>query len=149
MPLRRSRILVVVLLALVAFSPVFLQAPGLAKAQSSSIPLSQEYASGDIQVPYYAGGTLLLWYSWININGTPHYGWGVTYGSIQAILINATQPGYGYGGGMPASYAMIDHVSMFYDYSVSGNTTFLKTSYQIGNVTLIPPRSPGVTLQGL
>src|SRR5205823_13916182 len=70
MPLRRSRILVVVLLALVAFSPVFLQAPGLAKAQSSSIPLSQEYASGDIQVPYYAGGTLLLWYSWISINGT-------------------------------------------------------------------------------
>ena len=238
MPLRRSRIFVVVLLALVAFSTVFLQAPGLAKAQSSSIPLSQEYASGDIQVPYYAGGTLLLWYSWININGThvmflalhsnqadspvfsfvgqayntssgsrafvgnallamevyndtnnngyldanyisgttelrytlimnasqtftphpvnktlingtPHYGWGITYGSIQAILINATQPGYGYGGGMPASYAMIDHVSMFYDYSVSGNTTFLKTSYQIGNVTLIPPRSPGVTLQGL
>src|SRR5947208_15532215 len=70
MPLRRSRILVVVLLALVAFSTVFLQAPGLAKAQSSSIPLSQEYASGDIQVPYYAGVTLLLWYSWININGS-------------------------------------------------------------------------------
>ena len=50
---------------------------------------------------------------------------------------------------MSASYAMIDHVSMFYDYSVSGNTTFLKTSYQIGNVTLIPPTNPGVTLQGL
>src|SRR5436309_1495449 len=70
MPLRRSRIFVVVLLALVAFSTVFLQAPGLAKAQSSSIPLSREYASEDIQVAYYAGGTLLLCYSWININGT-------------------------------------------------------------------------------
>src|SRR6266516_3019816 len=40
MPLRRSRILVVVLLALVAFSTVFLQAPGLAKAKSSWININ-------------------------------------------------------------------------------------------------------------
>jgi hypothetical protein len=205
-------------------------------AQSSSIDLSKEYSSGDIQVfPY-----LQAWYTWVNINGThtiflalhstqypspvsafvgesyntssgsrvfvanalmamevyndtdgngfldanyatgqtellytivmnasqtfqpttvsktsingiPHYRWGVTYGSIQAILIKNTTGVVGspYGGGAAASYANIDHFSLSYDYSIVGNTTFLKTSYDIGNVTLVPPTLPNVTLKGL
>src|SRR5207302_475803 len=62
------------------------------------------------------------------VDGVPHYQWGVTYGSIQAFLIKATPPGYGYGGGTSAANALVDHVSMFYDYSIKGNRTFLKTS---------------------
>jgi hypothetical protein len=50
---------------------------------------------------------------------------------------------------LPASYANIDHFTFSYDYSVVGNATFLKTSYEIGNVTLVPPTSPNVTLKGL
>ena len=206
----------------------------LVSAQSSSIPLSQEFASGDLQVSTY----LQAWYTWVNINGThtiflalhsqqaqspvfafvgqayntssgsqvfvgnamlamevyndtnkngfldanyatgstelkytlimnasqtfttnpvhktsingsPHYLWGITYGSVQAILIKAIAPDYGYGGGIMATDAIIDHVAMFYDYSLSGNTTFLKTSYNIGNVTLASWTPPGVTLQEL
>ncbi len=74
-------------------------------------------------------------------NGVPHYTWGVTYGYVQANLINV--------GGMGVAVANITYVSMLYDYSIKGNTTFLKTSYEIGNVTLVPPVSPGITLQGL
>ncbi len=230
-----SRASAMVLTATV-LSAVFLQACLLqpVRAQSSSIDLSQEYSSGDVEVfPY-----LQAWYTWVNVNGThtiflalhsnqlpspvssfvgqayntssgsrvfvanallamevyddtngngfldanyaagntelrytlimnasqtftpypvnktiidgtPHYRWGITYGNIQAILINATSPEYGYGGGMAASYTTIDDVSLFYDYSISGNTTYLKTSYEIGTVTLVPPTNPGVTLQGL
>ena len=237
--MRTSKAFVALLLATI-FSAAFLQAPYPARAQSSTIPISQEYASGDIQIPPYYN--LLAWYSWVNINGThmiflalhsnqqpspvfsfagqaynissgsrvfvgnallamevyndtnhnghldanysstppitelkytlimnasqtftttnvtktvingiPHYRWGASYGTIQAILINATAPEYGYGGGMAIANANIDYVSMFYDYSLSGNTTFLKTSYRIGNVTLTPlyPNSPVISLQGL
>ena len=82
-------------------------------------------------------------------NNIPHYNWGVTYGTVQAILIRADPPGYGYTGGMAASYTNIDHVTISYDYSINKNVTYLKTSYDIGTVTLVPPTDPGVTLQGL
>src|SRR6267143_5440594 len=82
-------------------------------------------------------------------SGTAHYSWGVTYGNVQAILIRASPPNYGYTGGLAASYTSIDHVSFSYDFSLNGNTTYLKTSYDIGNVVLVLPTDPGVTLQGL
>src|SRR5207245_9550407 len=82
-------------------------------------------------------------------SGTSQYGWGVTYGNVQAILIKAAPPNYGYTGGLAASYTSIDHVSFSYDFSLNGNTTYLKTSYDIGNVALVLPTDPGVTLQGL
>ena len=83
-------------------------------------------------------------------NNVPHYDWGVTYGMIQGDLITADPAyNYGYGGGLPASQVLIDHLSLFYDYSITGNTTYLKTSYEIGNVTLVPPTLPNVTLKGL
>ncbi len=220
----------IILSAVLGHSPF----PEKVGAQSSSIDLSQEYSSGDVQVFEY----LQAWYSWVNVNGTrmiflalhspqndspvsafagqgyntssgskvfvanavmameiyndtngngfldadysigttellytlllnasqtfttrpvlktlannvPHYRWGVTYGSVQAILIQAVAPGYGYGGGTAASNVIIDHVSIDYDYSINSNTTILKTSYDIGSVTLVPPTLPNVTLQGL
>ena len=86
-----------------------------------------------------------------NVNGVPHYQWGVTYGAIQAILVkNATGvSGTPYGGGAAASYLNIDHFTLSYDYSLLGNASFLKTSYDIGNMTLVPPTLPRVTLKGL
>ena len=83
-------------------------------------------------------------------NNVPHYDWGVTYGMIQGDLITADPAyNYGYGGGLPASQVLIDNLSLFYDYSITGNTTYLKTSYEIGNVTLVPPTLSNVTLKGL
>jgi len=83
-------------------------------------------------------------------DNVPHYDWGVTYGMIQGDLITADPAyNYGYGGGLPASQVLIDNLSLFYDYSITGNTTYLKTSYEIGNVTLVPPTLSNVTLKGL
>jgi len=85
-----------------------------------------------------------------SINGVEHYRWGITYGSVQANLMNSPLIyGYGYGGGTSASNINIDHLSMFYDYSLVGNATYLKTSYEIGNVTFVPPALPSITLKGL
>ena len=86
-----------------------------------------------------------------SVNGVSHFRWGVTYGSIQAILVKYSSgiQGSPYGGGLPASYANIDQFTFSYDYSVVGNATFLKTSYEMGNVTLMPPTSPNLTLKGL
>ena len=234
-PIRRRTALASII-TIIALLAIFSRASLIhsVSTPSSSIDLSKEYASGDVDVfPY-----LQAWYTWININGThtiflalhsnqaqspvsafvgqgynttsgskvfvanallamevyndtngngyldanyatgktelkyllgmnasqtfaptpvqktitsgmAHYSWGVTYGNVQAILIKAAPPNYGYTGGLAASYASIDHVSLSYDYSLDRNTTYLKTSYDIGNVVLVPPMDPGVTLQGL
>src|SRR3989454_2929979 len=234
-PIRRRTALASII-TIIALLAIFSRASLIhsVSTPSSSIDLSKEYASGDVDVfPY-----LQAWYTWININGThtiflalhsyqaqspvsafvgqgyntssgskvfvanallalevyndtngngyldanygtgttelkyllgmnasqtftpspvqktitggiAHYSWGVTYGNVQAILIKAVSPNYGYTGGLAASYTSIDHVSFSYDYSLIGNTTYLKTSYDIGNVVLVPPTDPGVTLQGL
>src|SRR5436309_7160309 len=233
--LKRKQVLALMQTAIILAVMIVQTVPlHLVNAQSSSIPLSQEFASGDLQISTY----LQAWYTWVNVNGThtiflalhsqqaqspvfafigqayntssgsrvfvgnallamevyndtnkngfldanyatgstelkytlimnasqtfttnpvhktsvngsPHYIWGITYGSVQAILIKAIAPDYGYGGGIMATDAIIDHVTMFYDYSLSGNTTFLKTSYDVGNVTLASWTPPGITLQGL
>src|SRR5438132_610424 len=235
--MRISRVSLTLMEMAVILSAVFVQASVVpsSRAQSSSIPVSQEFASGDVEV----FASLQAWYTWVNINGThtiflalhsnqgpspvsafvgesyntasnsrvfvanglmamevyndtngngfldanyaipatellytiqlnasqsfttspvqktltnnvPHFDWGVTYGMIQGDLITADPAyNYGYGGGLPASQVLIDHLSLFYDYSITGNTTYLKTSYEIGNVTLVPPTLPNVTLKGL
>lgn len=234
--MRSSKIGLIVIEIAIVCSTVLLQVPPLqlVSAQYASIDLSQEYASGDLQVDPY----VQAWYTWVNANGThtiflalhsqqynspvfafigqaydassgsrvfvgnvllatevyndtngnsfldadyavgtsellytlilnssqtftstpvhktsidgvPHYLWEITYGSVDAILVNAVPPGYGYGGGSVASFTKIDYVSMSYDYSIRGDTAFLKTNYEIGNVTLVPPTYSSVTLEGL
>ena len=76
------------------------------------------------------------------ISGVPHFTWGVTYGQIQADLVDAAGVGIG-------AVVNIASFSMKYDYSVKANTTYLKSSYEIGNVTLVPASPPGLTVQGL
>jgi len=121
--------------------------------------------NGILDANYAAGQTELLWTIMMNasqtftptpvaktsINNLPHYRWGVTYGSVQAILLKSAAGVVGspYSGGLAASYLNIDHFTLAYDYSIVGNATFLKTSYEIGNMTLVSPTSPNVTLKGL
>src|SRR5207244_13027081 len=47
------------------------------------------------------------------------------------------------------SQVLIYHLSLVYNYANTRNTTYLKTSYEISNVTLVPPTLPNVTLKGL
>src|SRR2546428_10346062 len=66
-PIRRRTVLAS-MITIIAVLAVFSRASLIhsVSAQSSSIDLSKEYASGDVDVfPY-----LQAWYTWININGT-------------------------------------------------------------------------------
>jgi hypothetical protein len=84
------------------------------------------------------------------VNGVPHYTWGVTYGSVQGGLVKVDPAyGYAYDEGTDGATLMMDHLSLFYDYSVVGNATYLKTNYEIGNITLSNPTLPNITLKGL
>src|SRR2546427_3669565 len=66
--LTRRRTILAMMVTMIALLAVVAQVPLFhsISAQSSSIDLSKEYASGDVDVfPY-----LQAWYTWININGT-------------------------------------------------------------------------------
>src|SRR5438132_10192362 len=66
--MRISRVSLTLMEMAVILSAVFVQASVVpsSRAQSSSIPVSQEFASGDVQV----FASLQAWYTWVNINGT-------------------------------------------------------------------------------
>jgi hypothetical protein len=75
-------------------------------------------------------------YSMISIqktieSGVPHYLWGFTYVNVSAFLQNIT---VGYG---VAAKLMLDHITVSYDFSLDGNVSNLKTSFDIGKVTSI------------
>src|SRR5947209_3514252 len=66
-PIRRRTVLAS-MITIIAVLAVFSRASLIhsVSAQSSSIDLSKEYSSGDVDVFTY----LQAWYTWININGT-------------------------------------------------------------------------------
>ena len=61
-------------------------------------------------------------------SGVPHYLWGFTYVSVYAYLQNVT---VGYG---VAAKLMLDHITVSYDFSLDGNVSNLKNSFDIGKV---------------
>jgi hypothetical protein len=60
----------------------------------------------------------------------PHYLWGFTYDNVYAYLQYPTPTGR---GGIAAS-VIFDHLTVDYDFSINGNITNLKTSFNIGKV---------------
>jgi hypothetical protein len=85
----------------------------------------------------------------MNVNGTAHYTWGVTYGGIDAFLLYPTPYSPGYGGWSPAATMSLSEFGLSYDYSIDQNATFLKTSFHIGNFTILQKTNSTVSLDGL
>lgn len=61
-------------------------------------------------------------------SGVPHYQWGFTYVNVYAYLQNIT---VGYG---VVAKLILDHLAVSYDFSLDGNVSNLKTSFDIGKV---------------
>ncbi len=77
-------------------------------------------------------------------DSVPHYQWSFTYESVHAYLQNA-----GIRMGVALS-AVLSHLTLSYDFSVDGNVSSLKTSFNIGEVTsLNNPDNPQFSLDGL
>ena len=84
-----------------------------------------------------------------DVNGSAHYRWGATYGGVDAFLVSPDPYGPGYGAWSPVAPMNLSEVGLSYDYSIEQNMTFLKTSFHIGNFTILQNTNPAVSLEGL
>jgi len=76
----------------------------------------------------------------------PHYLWGFTYDNVYAYLQYVTPT----GRGRIAASVIFDHLTVDYDFSIKGNVTNLKTSFDIGKVaSLTSPEGSSFSLDGL
>ncbi len=65
------------------------------------------------------------------IGNVPHYQWSFTYEHVYAYLLQPTS-----SGGINTVAALVfDHITLGYDFSVNGNVSNLKPSFDIGQVT--------------
>lgn len=84
-----------------------------------------------------------------DVDGSVHYTWGVTYSGIDAFLVSPDPYGPGYGGWSNVTPMDLSEVGLSYDYSIGQNMTFLKTSFHIGNFTILQNTDSAVSLEGL
>jgi len=76
------------------------------------------------------------------IDNEPHYTWGLQYNAIDGFLLTENQAA--------GARVMLDHLASSYDFYVQGNTSYLKTTFEIGKMLNITSTSDlDVTLDGL
>jgi hypothetical protein len=112
------------------------------------------------QVNLTSGDNELVYYMYMNMSDgcsitpiqktvdgeVPHYLWGFTYDNVYAYLQYATPT----GRGRIAASLIFDHLTVDYDFSINGNVTNLKTSFDIGKVaSLTSPDGSSFSLDGL
>jgi hypothetical protein len=91
------------------------------------------FTSGNSEILYHMYMNMSDGYSLIPIQKTmqdlvPHYLWGFTYENAYAYLQNSTVR-YGV-----VAKLIFDHITVSYDFSMNGNVSNLKTSFDIGRV---------------
>jgi hypothetical protein len=94
------------------------------------------FTSGDSEILYYMYINMSDSYNMIPVQKTmevdvPHYRWGLTYVNVYAYLQNATVR-YGV-----VARLIFDHITVSYDFSLNGNVSNLKTSFDIGKVNSV------------
>jgi hypothetical protein len=101
------------------------------------------FTSGESEIIYFMYSNMSDSYSMIPIqkmmqDDTAHYEWSFTYENVYAYLQNATaRIGV-------AVRLKLDHLTLGYDFSLNGNVTSLKTSFDIGKAKDIQVFDPGI-----
>ena len=109
------------------------------------------FTSGESEIIYHLGVNSSVNYQITPIQKvmegeTAHYMWGFKHETIDGFLLYPEQ----YVGHVAAAFVTIDYLSFNYDFYVVQNVSYLKTSFEIGNVTDIQPYDdPLVSLEGL
>ncbi|MDH5495796.1 MAG: hypothetical protein OEY24_08880 [Candidatus Bathyarchaeota archaeon] len=109
------------------------------------------FTSGESEIIYQLGVNSSVNYQITHIQKvmeeeTAHYMWGFKHETIDGILLYPEQ----YIGHVAAAFVTIDYLSFNYDFYVVQNVSYLKTSFEIGNITDIRPYDdPSVSLEGL
>lgn len=108
------------------------------------------FTSGETEIAYYLLVNSSIGYETTPIQKTlkgeiPHYTWGFKYDSIDGFLLYPEEePGQG------AARVMIDHLGFNYDFYVVENVSYVKKSFDIGEITDIQPLGgTSVSLDGL
>jgi len=105
--------------------------------------------SGDSELAYYMYVNMSDSYSMTPVQKTmegpnPHYRWSFTYENAHGYLQNAS-----HRVGVVASL-VFGHITLSYDFTVDGNVSNLKTSFDIGPITsLVIHDSSQLSLEGL
>jgi len=108
------------------------------------------FTSGESEIAYYLLVNSSIGYEITPIQKTlkgeiPHYTWGFKYNTIDGFLLYPEQqPGQG------AARVIIDYLGFNYDFYVVQNVSYIKKSFDIGEITEIQPLSgEQVSLDGL
>jgi len=85
------------------------------------------------------------------VDDVAHYTWGIKYVSIDGFLLYPEDRVIDNITTNTGARAIISHIGFSYDYYIQGNVSYLKTSFDIGNITELQPSWPyqNVTLNGL
>jgi hypothetical protein len=107
------------------------------------------FTSGQSEIIYYLEVNSSLSHEITPIQKTmvdeiPHYKWGFRYNGIDGFLQHADTTGTG-------AEVMIDHLGFSYDFYILQNTSYIKKSITIGNITNIEPwwEEPPISLDNL
>ena len=109
------------------------------------------FTSGESEIIYHLGVNSSVNYQITPIQKvmegeTAHYMWGFKHETIDGILLYPEQ----YMEHVAAAFVTINYLSFNYDFYVVQNVSYLKTSFEIGNITDIQPYDdPSVSLEGL
>lgn len=108
------------------------------------------FTSGETEIAYYLLVNSSIGYETTPIQKTlkdeiPHYTWGFKYDAIDGFLLYPEEePGQG------AARVMIDHLGFNYNFYVEQNVSYIKQSFDIGEITEIQPLGgTSVSLDGL
>ena len=99
------------------------------------------FTSGESEILYFMYSNMSAAYNVIPLEKTteddvPHYRWGFTYEDVYVYLQNATTH-----LGVAVRFKL-DHLTLSYDFSVNGNVSNLKTSFDIGKAKNIQVFDP-------
>jgi hypothetical protein len=109
------------------------------------------FASTDSEILYYmfmnmSAGASAIPIQKTTVGDVPHYNWGFNYEKVYAYFLQP-RPN---GGIDTVAKLIFDHITLSYDFSVSGNVSNLKTNFDIGKVSSLDVfNSPDFSLNGL
>lgn len=83
------------------------------------------------------------------VDGVPHYTWGIEYGGVDGFLLYPEDKTVNGVTTNLAAKVNVLNLAFHYDYYIEGSVSYLKTSYEVGQLSEVDPYTPAASLDGL